>query len=147
VAKKTQAKKAKPKVKSKSSASRAKVTKVVQGARKKAATIAANPAVTEVVAASLVAAAAAIRDPKKARDIATIVGAELETASKQAVDRGNAFWKMALDIAKRSIDALGGDSGRKKAKPKAAKKAKAKPATKAKPRAKAKAPARKKPKK
>src|SRR6186713_2469122 len=81
VAKKTQAKKAKPKVKSKSSASRAKVTKVVQGARKKAATIAANPAVTEVVAASLVAAAAAIRDPKKARDIATIVGAELETAS------------------------------------------------------------------
>jgi len=135
---KKQATKSKPrakaaKAKSKASASRAKVTKAVQGARKKAAKIAANPAVAEVVAASLVAAAAAIRDPRKARDIATAVGAELETASKQAVDRGNAFWQLALDIAKRSIDALGGesrrDSGRKKAKP--AKKAKA--ATKAKP--------------
>ena len=83
----------------------------------------------------MVAAAAAIRGPKKARDIATVVGAELETASKQAVDRGNAFWQLALDIAKRSIDALGGELRGKKAK--AAKKTKA--SVKAKPAAKPKA--------
>jgi hypothetical protein len=134
------------KAKSKPSARRAKVTKAVQGARKKAAKIAANPAVAEVVAASLVAAAAAIRDPKKARAIATIVGAELETASKQAIDRGNAFWQLALDIAKRSIDALGGesraDSGGKKAK-KAKAGARAKTAAKTKPKTVSKKKARK----
>ena len=116
---------------------RAKVTKAVAGARKQAAKLASNPAVTEVVAASLVAAAAAIRDPKKARAIATVVGAELETASKQAVDRGNAFWQLALDIAKRSIEALGGEA--KGGKAKRAGKAKSKPAKKAKPVKKAKA--------
>ena len=119
---------------------RAKLAKAVQDAGQKAAKIATNPAVAEVVAASLVAAAAAIRDPKKARDLATIVGTELETASKQAVDRGNAFWQMALDIAKRSIDALGGESRGKKAKSKGKTKAasKTKAAGKAKPASKAK---------
>lgn len=131
----------------------AKVTKAVRGARTKAAKIAANPAVAEIVAASLVAAAAAIKNPKKARDIATIVGAELETASKQAVDRGNAFWQLALDIAKRSMEALGGDSGGRKAKTgkktktgtkaKTAAKAKAKAKPKAKPKTSGKKKARK----
>ena len=64
-----------------------------------------------MVAASLVAAAAAIKNPSKARDMATAVGDELKAASKQAVNRDNAFWQLALDIAKRSIDALGVDSG------------------------------------
>ena len=35
------------------------------------------------------------------------IGDELEAASKQAVSRNNAFWQLALDIARRSIDALG----------------------------------------
>lgn len=129
------------KIKSASSSGRKKVTKAVQGARKKAVKLAANPAVAEIVAASLIAAAAAIKNPKKARAIATAVGAELETASKQAVDRGNAFWQLALDIAKRSIEALGADSGAKKAKTgkKAKARARAKPAAKPKAKAKAKA--------
>jgi hypothetical protein len=145
---------AKPSPKSKPRSRAAKVTKAVQGARTKAAKIAANPAVAEIVAASLVAAAAAIKNPRKARDIATIVGAELETASKQAVDRGNAFWQLALDIAKRSIDALGIDSGGKKSKAgkkakaggkaKAAAKPKAKSAAKPKARARAKTGGKKK---
>ncbi len=132
---------------------RAKLAKAVQDAGQKAAKIATNPAVAEVVAASLVAAAAAIRDPKKARDLATIVGTELETASKQAIDRGNAFWQLALDIAKRSIDAIGGESRGKKAKSKGKTKAagktkavsKAKPASKAKVATKVKAKAKAKP--
>ncbi|MEO7365479.1 MAG: hypothetical protein ABIW03_04090 [Sphingomicrobium sp.] len=114
------------------------MTKAVQSARAKATKIAANPAVAEVVAASLVAAAVALKNPKKAREMATLVGAELETASKQAIDRGNAFWQMALDIAKRSMDAIGLDSGGKKAKSgkKSKAGAKAKGATKAKTKAK-----------
>jgi hypothetical protein len=106
------------------------VTKAVQGAKKTAAQFASNPAVAEIVAASLVAAAAAIKNPKKARDMAAAVGDELETASKQAVNSGSAFWQLALDIARRSIDALGADSGRGKAKAKT--KTRAKASTKAK---------------
>ena len=93
--------------KPKAASSRSTVTKAVQEARKKATQLANNPAVAEVVAASLVAAAAAIKNPKTARSMAASVGDELEAASKQAVNRGNAFWKLALDIAKRSIDTLG----------------------------------------
>lgn len=92
------------------------VDKAVRRATAKAKELAANPAVAEIVAASLVAAAAAIKNPKKARDMASAVGAELETASKQAVDRGNAFWQLAIDIARRSIEALGPDSGQTKSK-------------------------------
>ena len=92
------------------------VDKAVRGAKAKAKELAANPAIAEIVAASLVAAAAAIKNPKKARDMASAVGNELETASKQAVDRGNTFWQMAIDIARRSIEALGPDSSPAKSK-------------------------------
>ena len=104
--------------KPKAASSRSTVTKAVQEARKKATQLANNPAVAEVVAASLVAAAAAIKNPKTARSMAASVGDELQAASKQAVNRGNAFWKLALDIAKRSIDTLGagGDGSGGKAK-------------------------------
>jgi hypothetical protein len=88
------------------------VKKAVRGATAKARELATNPAVAEIVAASLVAAAAALKNPKKARDMASAVGDELETASKQAVDRGNAFWALAIDIARRSIEALGPDQGK-----------------------------------
>jgi hypothetical protein len=92
------------------------VDKAVRGAKAKAKELAANPAIAEIVAASLVAAAAAIKNPKKARDMASAVGNELETASKQAVDRGNNFWQLAIDIARRSIEALGPDSSPAKSK-------------------------------
>lgn len=100
------------------------VTKAVRGAKAKAKELAANPAVAEVVAASLVAAAAAIKNPNKARAMASAVGDQLETASKQAVDRGNAFWQLAIDIARRSIEALGPEKGTAKSKNGTKKKAK-----------------------
>ena len=101
------------------------VKKAVRGATVKAKELAANPAVAEIVAASLVAAAAAIKNPQKARDMASAIGDQLETASKQSVDRGNAFWQLAIDIARRSIEALGPEQG-KAAKSKSGTKKKAK---------------------
>jgi hypothetical protein len=67
-----------------------------------------------IAAASLVAAAAAIKNPKKARALAASVGDELEAAGKGAQEGGNTFWQLAMDIARRSIDALGPDARPKK---------------------------------
>ena len=85
----------------------AKLNKAVKKASRKAARIAANPLVAEVVAATLLAAAAAIRNPRKAREIALSAGDELGNAARGAAGQGNAFWKLAMDVARRSIDALG----------------------------------------
>ena len=89
----------------------AKVQKVVKGAKK----IAKNPLTTEVVAATLVAAAAALRDPKKAKALALSAADDLKKAAKAGAD-GGALWKLALDVARRSIDAIGKEGGAKKAK-------------------------------
>jgi hypothetical protein len=85
----------------------AKLNKAVKKASRKAARIAANPLVAEVVAATLLAAAAAIRNPRKAREIALSAGDELGNAARGAAGQGNAFWKLAMDVARRSVDALG----------------------------------------
>ena len=90
-----------------------KMKKVVKKATKKAAKIAQNPIVAEVVAATLVAAAAAIRNPKKAREIALAAGDEIGGAAKTATGQGGAFWQLAMDVAKRSVDALAEDQGKK----------------------------------
>jgi hypothetical protein len=106
--KKERASSAKADVASRSRASKvAKVAKAAGKARKKAADLAANPVVAEIVAAALVATAAAIKNPKKARDIAASAADELKSASKDAGKKGNAMWLLALDVARRSIDALG----------------------------------------
>ena len=89
----------------------AKVQKVVKGAKK----IAQNPMTTEVVAATLVAAAAALRDPKKAKALALEAADDLKKAAKSGAD-GGALWKLAPDVARRSIDAVGKDDGGRKAK-------------------------------
>ena len=89
----------------------AKVQKVVKGAKK----IAKNPMATEIVAATLVAAAAALRDPKKAKALALEAADDLKKAAKSGAD-GGALWKLALDVARRSIDAVGTEDGAKKAK-------------------------------
>ena len=99
--------------KGKPSAAQAKVKKAVKTATSTAKKIASNPAVAEIVAASLVAAAAAIKDPKKARGMAAAVGEELSKASKSSIDRGNRFWALALDVAQRSIEALGEEKSAK----------------------------------
>ena len=93
------------------------VAKAVKGAKK----IAKNPMATEIVAATLVAAAAALRDPKKAKALALEAADDLKKAAKSGAD-GGALWKLALDVARRSIDTVGKDDGAKKAKKSGAKK-------------------------
>lgn len=97
----------------------AKVRNVVKGAKK----IAQHPMATEVVAATLVAAAAALRNPKKAQALALEAADDLKKAAKSGVD-GGALWQLALDVARRSIDQIGKENGggkkAKKAKPKKA---------------------------
>jgi hypothetical protein len=82
----------------------------------KAADLASNPLVAEVVAATLVAAAAAIKDPKKARQIAASAGDELGKAVKGA-EAGGALWLLAMDVARRSVAALA-EGGKEAATPK-----------------------------
>jgi len=108
--------KTKAKAKPKKSSGKTKVAKVMKGAKK----IAQNPMTTEVVAATLVAAAAALRDPKKAKALALSAADDLKKAAKSGAD-GGALWKLALDVARRSVDAIG------KEKPAAAKPKKAAP--------------------
>ena len=76
-------------------------------AKPKAEKTASRPEVSEIVAAALVGAAAALRDPNKARQLAASVGEEIEQAAKGAAGQGAAIWQLAMDVAKRSVDALG----------------------------------------
>ncbi|HUE78634.1 MAG TPA: hypothetical protein VMN38_03290 [Sphingomicrobium sp.] len=128
--KKKSAKAVKPKPRAKPASAAAtgtRRTKVAKAARRvsnKAGKLAANPLVAEVVAATLVAAAAALKSPKKAREMAAAAAEDLESASKEVSARGSAFWQLALDIARRSVDSLGGDDAVVKAKAKPKKKAK-----------------------
>jgi hypothetical protein len=94
----------------------------LHAAGRKLADLASSPVVAEVVAATLVAAAAALRDPKQARSAAKAARDELSAVGKQAVGKSGAFWNLALDVAKRSMDAIDGDStDKKKGKPQAKK--------------------------
>lgn len=80
-----------------------------------------NPLVGEVVAAALVATASALKDSKRARALASHAGDELEKLSKANAERGSALWDMALQIGRRSLDAMMKGKDAKPAKPKAAK--------------------------
>jgi len=68
--------------------------------------IAENPLVADVVAAALVATAAALKDSKKARQLAAQGADQLGKLSKEGASRGNAMWDLALDIGRRSLEAL-----------------------------------------
>jgi hypothetical protein len=96
-----------------------------------------NRFVADIVAAALVATASALKDSKKAKALAASAGDELENLAKEGAERGNAMWKLALEVGRRAIDTIAGDEAKPANKPKAkaakaAKPAKAKPA-KAKP--------------
>ena len=91
-----------------------KVEKKFRKATEKAAKLAANPIVAEIASAALLAAAAALRNPDKARSVAKAAGDELSGAARTASKQGGAFWGLALDIARRSVDALAGDGKAKK---------------------------------
>lgn len=117
---KSQSKKTAPKSAAKRPAAKSAVARVTN----KTAKLASNPIVGEVVAATLVAAAAALRNPKKARAIAEAAADEIGTASKQISDRGSALWKLAMDVARNSMDAIAGEDEPKKGKKAGKKKSK-----------------------
>jgi len=71
-----------------------------------------NPLVADVVAAALVATAAALKDSKKARALADEAGEQLGDMAKESTDRGNAMWDLALDVGRRTLEALAAE-GRK----------------------------------
>ena len=96
--------KKKSKSKKKKTDGKVKVAKVLKGAKK----IAQNPMAAEIVAATLVAAAAALRNPKRAQALAVEAADDLKKAAKTGVD-GGALWQLALDVARRSIDAIGAE--------------------------------------
>ncbi len=78
--------------------------KVAAKASKGFQTLTQNPLVADVVAAALVATASALKDTNKARRLAEHAGDELEALSKKSVERGNAMWKLALDIGRQALD-------------------------------------------
>ena len=97
--------------------------------------LAQNPLVADSVASALVATAAALKDSKRARALASDAADELAKLSKAGAKSGEALWDMALQIGRRSLETLTADDKPKpkKAKP-AAKNATKKPATSAKRR-------------
>ena len=82
-----------------------------------------NPLVADVVAAALVATVAALKNPKKAQQLAVNAGDELTKLSKAGAKQGSALWEMALQIGRESLEALSGESltATAKARPKARK--------------------------
>lgn len=89
----------------------AKLGKALRSTKSRAAALASNPAVAEVVAAILVSTAAALRDPAKARALAGSAGDELKSATAEVKQGGSALRQIVLDVARRSIDAIGGSAG------------------------------------
>lgn len=102
-----------------------------------------NPLIADFVAATLVGAAAALKDSKKAHQLAASAEKELQELGRSGAARGSALWQLALDVGHKSLAALGSE-----AKPAKRQMAKAKPAkskaVKAKP-AKAKSAVKRKP--
>lgn len=80
-----------------------KVSKAVRKAGKSALKLAETPAVSETVAAALLAAAAALRDPPATKRAAA-AGTAGE-AGEDALRLGDSLRRLALDMARRTLDA------------------------------------------
>lgn len=116
------AKKGKDKVKIPKRITGVKVPKAVRQAGNAALKLAEQPAVSETVAAALLAAAATLRDPPAARRAPGAASGPAGEAGKEAIRLGDSLRKMAIDMARRTLDAWesgdakprgngGGDSG------------------------------------
>jgi hypothetical protein len=68
-----------------------------------------NPLVADVVAAALVSMAAALKDSDKARRLASDAGDQLSDLSKKSTKQGGAMWDLALDVGRRTLEALAGE--------------------------------------
>ena len=80
--------------------------------------ISRNPLVADVVAATLVAAASALRDSDKAHKLAAKAGKDLEDLAQSGSKSGNALWQLALDVGRQSLETLVASGGKKASKPK-----------------------------
>jgi hypothetical protein len=88
-----------------------KVSRAVRQAGKSALKLAEQPAVSETVAAALLAAAAALRDPPATRRAAGAAAAAAGEAGQEAIGIGDSLRRMAIDMARRTLDAWeAGDS-------------------------------------
>lgn len=72
-----------------------------------------NPLVADVVAAALVSMAAALKDSDKARRLATDAGEQLDALSKKTAREGSAMWDLALNVGRRTLDALANEGSAK----------------------------------
>jgi hypothetical protein len=99
------AKKGKVKVKVPKRIAGVKVPKSVREAGKSALKLAERPAVSETVAAALLAAAAALRDPPATRRAAGAAADAAGEAGQDAIRLGDSLRKMAIDMARRTLDA------------------------------------------
>ncbi len=82
-----------------------KVPKAVRQAGNAALKFAEQPAVSETVAAALLAAAAALRDPPASRRGTGAAADAAGKAGQEAGKLGDSLRKMALDMARRTLDA------------------------------------------
>jgi len=98
-------KKSKDKVKVPKRIAGVKIPKSVREAGKQALKLAEQPAVSETVAAALLAAAAALRDPPTTRRAAGAAAGSAGEAGQEAIRLGDSLRKMAIDMARRTLDA------------------------------------------
>jgi hypothetical protein len=98
-------KKAKDTVKIPKRVAGVKVAKAVRQAGKSALKFAAKPAVSETVAAALLAAAAALRDPPATKRAAGAAAGAAGEAGRDALQVGDSLRKLAIDMARRTLDA------------------------------------------
>ncbi|HEX9965034.1 MAG TPA: hypothetical protein VGB04_08620 [Allosphingosinicella sp.] len=103
------AKKGKDKVKVPKRIAGVKVPKAVRqtgkSALKSALKLAEQPAVSETVAAALLAAAAALRDPPATKRAAAAAVDGAGEAGREAIGLGDSLRRMAIDMARRTLDA------------------------------------------
>ena len=105
------AKKGKDRIKVPKRIAGVKVSKAVRQAGKTALKLAERPAVSETVAAALLAAAAALRDPPATKRAAADAAGAAGAAGQEAIKLGDSLRKLAIDMARRTLDALeSGDS-------------------------------------
>jgi hypothetical protein len=89
------------------------VAKAPKKAAKSLQAITQNPLVADVVAAALISMAAALKDSDKARRIASDAGDQLGDISKKSAKQGGVMWDLALDIGRRTLEALAGEESAK----------------------------------
>ena len=91
------------------------VRKMPKKATKGLQALTENPLVADVVAAALVSMAAALKDSKKARQLANNAGDQLTALSKKGAKQGNAMWDLALDVGRKALETLSGEEAKSKA--------------------------------